>query len=156
MISGTHLHAMAIHFPIALLCIGFLSAVISLFFRKDFFSQAAFYLLVLGALGSIAAYLSGNAAGEGIEEGALGKAVELHEQAATISLWLTILTAAFYLFLFIRKNTKTWAKFLGILLFAGTVVSIARTGYLGGQLVYKHGAGIELSVGNLSTPADDK
>ena len=87
MISGTHLHAMAIHFPIALLCIGFLSAVISLFFRRDFFSQAAFYLLVLGALGSIAAYLSGNAAGEGIEEGALGKAVELHEQAATISLW---------------------------------------------------------------------
>jgi len=85
MISGTHLHAMAIHFPIALLCIGFLSAVISLFFRRDFFSQAAFYLLVLGALGSIAAYLSGNAAGEGIEEGALGKAVGLHEQAATIS-----------------------------------------------------------------------
>lgn len=76
MISGTHLHAMAIHFPIALLCIGFLSAVISLFFRKDFFSQAAFYLLVLGALGSIAAYLSGNAAGEGIEEGALGKAIQ--------------------------------------------------------------------------------
>ncbi len=156
MISATHLHAMAIHFPIALLCIGFLSEVVFLFFRREFFQKAAFYLLVLGAFGSIAAYLSGNAAGEGIEDGALGKAVELHEQAATISLWLTILTAAFYLFLFFRKNTKTWPKILGIFLFAGTIGSIARTGYLGGQLVYKHGAGVELSVGNLSTPTDDK
>ena len=147
---------MAIHFPIALLCIGFLSEVIFLFFRREFFRQAAFYLLLLGALGSIVAYLSGNAAGEGIEEGALGKAVELHEQAATISLWLTILTAAFYLFLFLRKNTRIWAKTIGTLLFAGTIAAIARTGYLGGQLVYKHGAGVELSIGNLSTPTDDK
>jgi uncharacterized membrane protein len=79
MISETHLHAMAINFPIALLCIGFLSEVIFLFFRREFFRQTAFYLLLLGALGSIAVYLSGNAAGEGIEEGVMGKAVELHE-----------------------------------------------------------------------------
>lgn len=156
MITATHFHAMVIHFPIALLCIGFLAEVASLFFRKEFFRQTGFYLLVIGALGSIAAYLSGNAAGEGIEEGALGKAVALHEQAATISLWLTVFTAGFYLFVFMWKNKKTWARITGILLFAGTVSAIARTGYLGGQLVYKHGAGVELSVGNLSVTPDDK
>jgi uncharacterized membrane protein len=31
-----------------------------------------------------------------------------------------------------------------VLLFALVIVAIGRTGYLGGQLVFKHGAGIEL------------
>lgn len=68
MISATHLHAMVVHFPIALLMAGFLSEVIAFFYKKMFFRQAAFYLLLLGALGTIVSYLAGNAAGEGIKK----------------------------------------------------------------------------------------
>lgn len=152
MISSTHLHAMVVHFPIALLIIGFLSEIIALFVKKPFFRQAAFYLLLLGTFGTIAAYLSGNAAGEGIEEGALGKALELHEQAATISLWLTIITAIVYLSLYIFKYNKTWVRIVSIILFAGVIGAISRTGYLGGQLVYKHGAGVQLELPDFSNP----
>lgn len=156
MISATHLHAMVVHFPIALLIVGFLSELIALIFKKPFYRQAAFYLLLLGTAGTIAAYLVGNAAGEGIEEGPLGKAMELHEQAATIALWLTGFTAAVYLAIAFLKYQKSWARIVSIILFAGVITAIARTGYLGGQLVYKHGAGVQLALPDFSNPGIDK
>ncbi|HSN09869.1 MAG TPA: DUF2231 domain-containing protein [Hanamia sp.] len=150
MFTASHLHAMFIHFPIALLIVGFLSEVISLFSKKEFFKIGGFYLLVLGTLGTIASYLSGNAAGEGIEEGPLEKVMELHEQAATITLWLTIITAIVYVTIFIFQYKQSWVKIVSIILFAAVIGSIARTGYLGGQLVYKHGAGVQLALPDFS------
>lgn len=151
MFTASHLHAMFIHFPIALLIVGFLSEVISLFSKREFFKRGGFYLLVLGTLGTIASYLSGNAAGEGIEEGPLEKVMELHEQAATITLWLTIATALVYAAVFISQYKKSWVKVVSIILFAAVIGGIARTGYLGGQLVYKHGAGVQLALPDFSS-----
>lgn len=159
MFTANHLHAMFIHFPIALLIVGFLSEVISLFSKKTFFKTGGFYLLILGTLGTIASYLSGNAAGEGIEEGPLGKAMELHEQAATITLWLTIITAVVYVTIFIFKYRQRWMKIVSVILFAAVIGGIARTGYLGGQLVYKHGAGVQLALpdfSNTGTATEEK
>ena len=142
----THLHAMIIHFPIALLMAGFLSEIISLFSKNKFYKNAAFYLLLLGALGAITAYISGSYAGEGMEDGILETPMELHEEAALISLWLAIITTLFYVALYYFKYQRSWAKWAGIILFTALIISIARTGYLGGQLVFKHGAGIELAL----------
>ena len=152
MISATHLHAMAVHFPIALLITGFLSELASFIFKKSFFRQAAFCLLILGTLGTIVSYLAGNSAGDGMEEGTLGKAMELHEQAATIALWLTVFTAVIYLATAFFKYQKNWARITSVILFAAVIAAIARTGYLGGQLVYKHGAGVELALPDFSNP----
>lgn len=152
MISATHLHAMIIHFPIALLMAGFFSEVIALFIKKEFFSQAAFYLLILGALGATVAYLTGGYAGEGIEDGPLKNPMELHEEAATITLWLAIITALFRAVIFYFKYNRFWVKWLGIILFAALVGSVARTGYLGGQLVYNHGAGVQLALPDFNNP----
>jgi uncharacterized membrane protein len=150
MFTATHLHAMFIHFPIALLMVGFLFEVLSLVLKKDYFKKGAFYLLIFGALGTVASYLSGNAAGEGIEEGPLKNPLELHEQAAAISLWLTVATAAIYSIIAIAKFKKSWLKIISVILFAAVIGSIAWTGYLGGQLVYKHGAGIQLALPDFS------
>jgi uncharacterized membrane protein len=155
MISSTHLHAIVIHFPIALLIIGFLTELVSLFLMKPFFKQMAFYLLLLGTFGTVVSYLSGDAAGEGMEGGSLGRAIELHEEAATIALWLTITTAVLYLLVFIFKYNRKWVRVVSVLLFACVVGAIARTGYLGGQLVYKHGAGVELGLPDFSSTDDD-
>ncbi|HEY9222436.1 MAG TPA: DUF2231 domain-containing protein [Lutibacter sp.] len=146
MISATHLHAIIIHFPIALLMIGFLSELLALFIKKDFLKNTAFYLLLLGALGAIAAYVSGNYAGDGIEEGPLKIPVELHEQAALITLWLAIITALFSVLIYYFKIQNSKAKWAGILLYALLAFSVARTGYLGGQLVFSHGVGVELAL----------
>ncbi|OMP74785.1 DUF2231 domain-containing protein [[Flexibacter] sp. ATCC 35208] len=152
MISPTHLHAMVVHFPIALLLVGFLFEVIGFFYKKVFFRQSAFYLLILGTLGTVVSYLAGNAAGEGLEEGPLNKAMELHEQAATIALWLTIITSAVYLCIHFFKYYKSWARIISVILFACVIAAISRTGYLGGELVYKHGAGVELALPDFSNP----
>ncbi|MDO9275571.1 MAG: DUF2231 domain-containing protein [Lutibacter sp.] len=146
MISATHLHAMIIHFPIALLMVGFFSELIAVFSKNDFFRKAAFYLLLLGAIGGITAYLTGSYAGEGIEEGPLKIPMEMHEQAALITLWLSIITALFSVLIHYFKIQNAKSKWAGILLYALLVASVARTGYLGGQLVYSHGAGVELAL----------
>ncbi len=152
MISSTHLHAMVVHFPISLLFVGFLFEAIGFFYKKEFFHQSAFYLLLLGMVGSIVSYVVGSAAGEGMEEGSLGKAMQLHEQAATISLWLTIITALVYVGIYLLNYNRSWLRIIAVFLFAGVIASIARTGYLGGQLVYKHGAGVELELPDFSNP----
>lgn len=154
MISVTHLHAMFIHFPIALLMVGFLSEIIALFSKKEFFSNAAFYLLLLGALGAGAAYLTGSYSGEGIEEGPLKNPMELHEEAATVTLWLAIVTALFRSAIFYFKYNRIWVKWVGIVLFSALVGSVARTGYLGGQLVYSHGAGVQLTLPDFNNTSD--
>ena len=153
MITATHLHAMIIHFPIALLMAGFLSEVIALFTKKEFFRNASFYLLLLGAMGATAAYITGSYAGEGIEEGPLKAPMDLHEQAATITLWLAIITALFRVIIFYFKYDRKWTRLVAIVLFTILAGAVSRTGYLGGQLVYSHGAGVELALpdfGNLS------
>lgn len=155
MISYTHLHAMVVHFPVALLMTGFLFEVISFFYKKEFFHQSAFNLLILGMLGTAVSYLTGNGAGEGMEEGPLNKAMELHEQAATISLWLTIITTLIYTGIYFFKYNRSWLRITAVFLFALVIGSIVRTGYFGGQLVYKHGAGVELALPDFSNP-DEK
>jgi len=146
MISSTHIHAMVIHFPIALLFIAFLSEIIGLFFKKTFFTTVAFYLLILGTFGTVVAYLSGDAAGEGMEEGVLGKAIAMHEEAAWITLWLAIGTTVIYSAIVLFEYQQKWTKAIVIILFATLIGAITRTAYLGGQLVYKHGAGVELGL----------
>jgi uncharacterized membrane protein len=144
--TATHLHAMIIHFPIALLIVGFLSEIIGLFTKKEFFKTAAFYLLILGSLGAITAYVTGGYAGEGIEEGPLLEPMSLHEEAAFFTLWVSIITVLFKSAVLYFKYHKLWVKFIGFLLYLLLVVAVARTGYLGGQLVFSHGAGVELAL----------
>lgn len=146
MISATHIHAMIIHFPIALLMAGFFSEGLALIIKKDFFKNAAFFLLILGTLGAIAAFISGGYAGEGIEEGPLKEPVGLHEGAALLTLCLAIITTLFRVVVYYLKYNKVWAKWVGIFLFTILIGSVIRTAYFGGQLVYAHGAGVELTL----------
>ncbi len=148
MFDSTHLHAMIVHFPIALLIIGFLSDVIGIFFRKDFFSKAGLYLLILGTAGVFAAYFSGNFAGGGITEaGALKNALETHEEAAELSLWIMSIAAIGRIVLVLMKRYNGFLRVAAFAVFLIGVASIARTGYYGGQLVYKHAAGVQFNLG---------
>ncbi|RXG11661.1 putative membrane protein [Leeuwenhoekiella aestuarii] len=155
MITAPHLHAMLIHFPIALLLIGFITEAVALITKKHFFKNAAFYLLLLGALGTIAAYISGGYAGDGMTDGILQEPLELHEDAATITLWLAIGTALLRVAMHFLNYKKAWLQGVSFLLFAVLVGFIARTGYLGGELVFKHGAGIELALPDFETQNTD-
>lgn len=155
MFDPTHLHPMIVHFPIALLIVGFLSEIAGLILKKNFFSNAAFYLLILGTVGVIAAYLSGEYAGDGIvETGTLKQALETHEDAALLSLWLMVGTAIVRIAFVLVKKYQGILKWLSFALFFIGVLSIARTGYYGGNLVFKHAAGVQINLG-FDTQLDD-
>ncbi len=144
----THLHPMIVHFPIALLITGFLSDIAGLATKREFFSQAGFLMLVLGALGLVAAYFTGEQAGDAIiETGALKQALEIHEDSATLTLWAVIVATAFRIFLVLFKKYAGALKMVSLTLVFLSVLALARTGYYGGELVYKHAAGVQLDLG---------
>ena len=148
MFDITHLHPMIVHFPIALIIVGFLADLAGAIWKKEFFSKVGFYLLILGTLGAVAAYFSGNLAGGGITEaGTLKQALETHEEAAELSLWLMIGVAVLRIALTITKRYKGGLQWVAVVLFFLGVLSIARTGYYGGELVFKHAAGVQFNIG---------
>ena len=158
MFDFNHLHPMIVHFPIALLFVGFLFDAIGIFSKKEFFMRAGFYLLLLGAVGVVSAYLSGNYAGEGVSEtGALKQALETHEDAATISLWLIVSAAVIRIVMVLLKKYTGIFKWVAFFIFFLGIISIARTGSYGGELVYKHAAGVSLDFGfgNLDSTNSD-
>jgi len=60
MFSTDHLHPMIVHFPIALITVGFIAEVVSLFFKSEkCLSKTGFYLMILGSLAAIAGWASG-------------------------------------------------------------------------------------------------
>ncbi|MCF7817982.1 MAG: hypothetical protein K9M54_08880 [Kiritimatiellales bacterium] len=148
MLDLTHIHPMIVHFPIALLLVGFMSDLIGLVTKKEFFNNSGFYLLILGMLGVEAAFLSGDYAGGGMPEtGAMGQALEIHASAAELTLWLMVGTAFVRIGAVLLKKYKGVVKAVAMLLFLVGVLSIARTGYYGGELVFKHAAGVQLDLG---------
>ena len=148
MFDTTHIHPMIIHFPIALLIVGFLFDFAGVFVKKEFFSRTGFYLLILGTLGVVAAYITGNLAGKGIAEaGTLKQAIDTHEGAATLTLWLMIIASVVRLGLVLLKKYEGTFQWISLIIFLAGVLSIARTGYYGGELVFKHAAGIQFNLG---------
>ena len=155
MIDLTTLHPMIVHFPIALLIVGFVSDIAGVVSRREFFSRAGFYLLIAGTLGVIAAYFSGDMAGEGLAEGgALKQALETHEAAAVA-------------FPLDHERHRPGphrpggdAEVFGSApldtardVSRGGALTIVRTGHYGGQLVYKHAAGVQLTIDAMPRPA---
>lgn len=148
MIDQSHLHPMIVHFPIALIIVGFLSDLAGAVTKRQFFTNAGLYMITLGGLGLIAAYLSGDMAGDGVTEaGALGTALEIHEGAATLALWTMIVLASLRITLALTKKMTGWRQWAMVALLTVGVGTIARTGYYGGELVYKHAAGVQLTFG---------
>ncbi len=142
------LHPMLVHFPIALLIVGFLSDLAGLIAKRPFFTRSGMYLSLLGALGVIAAYVSGTIAGDGLSEaGALKQALERHEGAAELTLWITLLAAVTRAVVVLMKERGARLLWIALVLAAAAVGSVARTGYYGGELVFKHAAGVRLSLG---------
>ena len=149
MFDQTHIHPMLVHFPIALLIVGFVADITGLFVKKAYLTQAGFLLQILGVLGVVAALISGNLAGSGVsEEGILGQAIERHEEAAELTIWIAGIAAVYRIVLVILKKFESYWKTIGLIMYFASVMAVARTGYYGGELVYKHAAGVQFTLGN--------
>ena len=136
------LHPAIVHFPVALLSIAALFAVISLFKKNDFFKIAAFWNLLFGVIGAVAAVLTGL-----IEEQNLIHNEEVHQilvKHKFNGLAIMILSQILLTWYWVRKNKFKrneyilWVSSLVI----GTVMIIYQ-GYLGSQMVFEEGAGVK-------------
>ena len=141
-----NVHPMIVHFPIALLFVGVLVDLIGLAFReRAFWRGAALLFYVGGALGALAAVLTGNAAADSVflpsEANAL---LTEHSDLGTYTLWLFgaygIVRIATY---FTRLDTRMSVRLGLTAVAAAGLVLVWQTGEHGSQMVYQYGVGVE-------------
>ena len=139
MLNTDHLHPMIVHFPIAIIAVGFLAEVASLFFKSEkCLSKSGFYLLVLGTLSAIAAWSTGQLFTTEPTQGAITGIFEKHETGALITMILMILSSAFRIFLVIKKKEETSLKWIAFGLFCLAFIAVTYTGHMGGTMVYDY------------------
>jgi len=155
MISATHFHAMVIHFPIALIITAFISELLAYYTRRPLFGHITIFLLAIGTIGTMIAYASGNFAGDGIERGILQIPVEVHEESALVTMWLAIIASLLKSAQIIFRLRQNWLQLIVLMLFLLLSGSVVRTGYLGGKLVFTHGAGVENKLPDMSETSEE-
>ena len=137
MINSTHFHPMIVHFPIALITIGFIADVVSLFFRNEkCLSKTGFYLMVTGALAAIAAWATGQLFTFEPAQGAIVEIFEKHETGALITMILIVTGAAFRIWLVIKKKEETSLKWIAFVFYFLAFAAVTFTGLMGGTMVY--------------------
>jgi len=138
MIKLEHIHPMLVHFPIVLILTGFLAEVIYLFFRKNnFFREAGFWMLCVGALTVVAAYFSGAFLTKELY-GAAGTIQSTHELFAEFTVFSALIGATLKVYLKIEKKEETWLKWIDFAFYVATTILVCITGYNGGILVYEY------------------
>jgi uncharacterized membrane protein len=130
-----HLHPMMTHFPIAIIAIGFLTDLASVFIKREkCLPKMGYYLEIAGMLAAIAAWGTGYFLTSTME-GEAGDLRHHHQLFATITL-ITIIVATLFrsMIVYIRKE-DTRLKYVSLVLFFLAFVSVGYTGFLGGALV---------------------
>lgn len=138
MFSIDHVHPMTVHFPIALLLVGFVAEAAYLFFKNDpLLSAAGFWLLSLGTVAAVVSYVSG-AFLTGDLRGAAGVQQNTHELFAEITVISALICTVFKIYLKAESKEDSFFKWIAFTLYLITAVSVGLTGYHGGVLVYDY------------------
>jgi uncharacterized membrane protein len=137
MFNTDHLHPMIVHFPVALIIVGFIAEVVSLFFKREkCLSKTGFYLMILGTLAAIAAWSTGQLFTDHPEEGKILNVFEKHETGAMIAMIVLIIGTAFRIWLVAQKKEETKLKWIAFGFYLLGFAAVTLTGYMGGIMVY--------------------
>jgi uncharacterized membrane protein len=142
MLNSAHFHPMLVHFPIALITMGFLFDLIAMICKKEpCLSKTGYWLEIIGMAGAIFAFGTGYFLTSPME-GEAGLVRDRHELFATFTLVTIILATLFRIVIKYQGKEQTVLKYvsLGLFFFAFLFVSI--TGYLGGSLVIDYMIGL--------------
>jgi uncharacterized membrane protein len=133
---------MTVHFPIAIIFIGFLFDLFSLFIRKEkCLSRMGLYLEVIGMFAAIAAFGTGYYLTNPME-GEAGILRDKHQLFATLTLVSIILATFFRLLIVYQNKEETYLKYAAMSLFLLAFVFVQITGFLGGSLVFGYMVGL--------------
>jgi len=138
--NNTHIHLLLNHFPVIGTLIGSCLLLWGIIKKNDQIKSISAFLLACMAIIAIPVFLTGEPAEESVEHlgGISEQAIELHEEAAEIAIWLMGITGVVSLITLLMKLKKhRQTNLVFVLAFILSVVcfaSMARTGYLGGQI----------------------
>lgn len=144
----TELHGMVVHFPIALLFVAMGLELVALYGPwRERMRPAVLVTLVLGTLGAAAAVATGP------DENLRGIAIgHTHETMAKLTLLIFAVLTAWRLLNTWMEQSQQGLQQIAFLVVGLIGLSIlSYTGWLGGQLVYQHGAGVKVN-GQLVAP----
>ena len=142
MFNTSHFHPMLVHFPIAIITIGFLFDILSLIIKKDpCLSKTGYWLEIIGMAGAIFAFGSGYFFTSPME-GEAGIMREKHEFFATFTLISIIVATLFRIVITYLNKDATNLKYMSVGLFFIAFVFVSITGYLGGILVLDYMIGL--------------
>ena len=142
MFDSSHFHPMLVHFPIAIITVGFLFDLISMVLKKDqWLSKTAYWLEIIGMVGAVFAYGSGYFFTSPME-GEAGIMRDKHEFYATATLISIIMATLIRIVVAYLNKEATNLKYLSLVLFFISFVLVSITGYLGGTLVIEYMIGL--------------
>lgn len=145
MFDSSHYHPMIVHFPIALIAVGFLADTLSLFFTKKepCLSRLGFYLMILGTLAAFAGFFTGEFfTTEFAENTPQYDLKETHELFAKITMWIMLAASVIRIVLMIKKKDRGALKWLVYFMYLAAMITVSYTGFLGGSLVFNYMIGI--------------
>lgn len=143
MFNTAHFHPILVHFPVALITVGFFFEVVSLFFKSEkCLSKTGFYLMVLGTLAAVAAWSSGQLFTIEPTEGSIAGVFKKHETGALITMILMIIGSAFRIWLVVKKKEETQLKWVAFTFYFLGFVAVTFTGFMGGTMVYDYMIGL--------------
>lgn len=153
------LHPAVVHFPIALLIVGMGAAVVAVFVRRWHLPSLAAVLLVLGAAGAVVAVGTGKEEEEMAEttSAAAEHILDEHEEWGETTRNLALAAAVVALAAAIASKRRVAGIGLSVVtavLAMAAAYCVVQTGHYGGELVYRHGVGIN-TVGAAAASATE-
>lgn len=136
----THLHLLITHLPIFGSLLATLVLGYALWKKSDTTTLAAYYMLVISALGAVIAYITGEGAEETVEkiQGVSENVIEQHSEFAVYALvGLIVVGVSSLIGIYFTHTKSNLAKMIATVTLFMALISfalVARTGYLGGQI----------------------
>ena len=139
-IGGHPVHPILIPFPIALWSTSFATDVIYYFLRNDSLALISKYMLAAGCLGALAAAVPGIIDWLSIKDRRVKRIANWHARLNVIA--LIVFAISLYLRMRIGAHWVDYHIRIPVLLSFLGVILISISGWLGGELAYKHGVGV--------------
>jgi len=159
--DNTHLHLMLTHVPIVGMIIGTIMLIFGLIRKSEQLKEFSLALLVIMALVTIPVFLTGEPAEETVENiaGIPEVVIEEHEESAEIAIWIMMAAGALSLISLVTMKMNIPASSMIVKISLAVCLlatgSMARTGYLGGQI--RHSEIRSGGIANAQTqPAGDQ